>query len=91
MPETPFTVELPDGSTHHCYSPSSVVLKYFSIGQKLPADEFLEKSREALQDASERVRRKFGFSCTAAMASLDEIESFMSPLAPDEIVTITSI
>jgi uncharacterized repeat protein (TIGR04042 family) len=91
MPETPFTVKLPDGSSHQCYSPSSVVLKYFSAGQILTAQDFLEKSREALNDASERVRKKFGFSCTAAMASLDEIEHFMSKLDAKDTVTITHI
>ena len=62
MPETPFTVELPDGSVHSCYSPSSVVKKYFSAGEAMPAPEFLEKATESLSDASRRVQQQLGFT-----------------------------
>jgi uncharacterized repeat protein (TIGR04042 family) len=91
MPETPFTVTLPDGSFHSCYSPSSVVKRYFSLGQVLPAAEFLKLSRSALTEASERVRAKFGYSCTAAAASLAEIEAWAGALSPDTPITISHI
>lgn len=80
MPETPFTVQLPDGSFQYCYSPSSVVKKHFATGDVLTATEFLESSRLALTEASERVRAKFGFSCTAASASLADIERWAGSL-----------
>ncbi len=91
MPETPFTVTLPDGSFHACYSPSSVVKQYFTQGQTLPAEEFLELSRTALTEASERVRAKFGFACTAAFASLADIERWAGALPPDTPLTIAHI
>jgi uncharacterized repeat protein (TIGR04042 family) len=91
MPESPFTVELPDGSFRPCYSPSSVVKDYFTLGQVLLASEFLELSREALTEASARVKAKFGFSCTAAAASLQDIESWAGALPPETLLTISHI
>lgn len=91
MPVTTFTVRLPDGSLRNCYSPSSVVTRYFHPGQTLPASEFLELSREALEEASERVRAKFGFSCSAAADSIREIEHWAGPLPPDAPLEVTQI
>ena len=91
MPETPFTVELPDGSIRACYSPSSIVKNYFSVGQRLPAAEFAALSRTALTEASERVRAKFGYACTAASASLHDIESWTGELEPDATLTVIHI
>ena len=62
MPESPFIVELPDGSIRHCYSPSSVVKKFFTTGDVLSAPEFLEKATEALNEASRRVQQQLGFT-----------------------------
>ncbi len=91
MPETTFTAELPDGTFQPCYSPSSVVKNYFKPGQVVPASEFIELSRTALTEASERVRQKFGFSCTAASASLRDIERWAGALPPDTPITILHI
>ena len=74
MPAVFFTVRLPDGTTKDCYSPSSVVRRYFTAGEELTAAEFVARSRQALTEASERVRAKFGFACTSAAAQLAEIE-----------------
>lgn len=91
MPETTFTAELPDGTFQPCYSPSSVVKNYFRPGQVVPASEFIELSRTALNEASERVRQKFGFSCTATSASLSDIERWAGALPPDTPLTILHI
>lgn len=91
MPEIHFTIQLPDGVRKTCYSPSSVVLKHFHPNQELTVMEFLHESRTALTEASERVRRKFGFACTAAAAQLEEIESFTATQPPGGIVRIISV
>lgn len=91
MPETTFTAELPDGTFQPCYSPSSVVKNYFTPGQEIPAEEFIRLSRAALQEASERVRQKFGFSCTAASASLADIERWAGALPPETPLVISHI
>jgi uncharacterized repeat protein (TIGR04042 family) len=91
MPETTFTAELPDGSFQPCYSPSSVVKNYFTPGQVVTAEEFIALSRTALTEASERVRRKYGFSCTAASASLADIERWAGALPPNTPLTILHV
>ena len=91
MPETPFTVLLPDGSLRHCYSPSSVVREFFKAGETISAADFIDSSRAALTEASERVRRKFGFACTAAASSLSQIEEWAGELPPDAPLVIQRI
>ena len=73
MPEMIFKVRWPDGSDSTCYSPSLIVQDYLV---ELPLADFLARTREALEIASERVRAKYGFACSRAMdqwAEIDEI------------------
>lgn len=91
MPEVHFTIQLPDGVRKTCYSPSSVVLKHFRSGEEMTVSDFLIRSRLSLSEASERVRKKFGFGCSAATAQLEEIEDFSAPYPRDGIVRIISI
>lgn len=74
MPETFWTVRWPDGAEERLYSPSSVVAELFSPGTTYPMSEFLHRARIAMERASARVERKYGFVCTSAMAQLDRIE-----------------
>ena len=91
MPEVLFTIKLPDGVTKECYSPSSVVRNYFAEGEEMPVSEFLARSRQALAEASERVRAKFGFSCSSAANQLEEIELLTRNYSPDGIVRILHV
>lgn len=74
MPVMHFQVRWPDQSEHWCYSPSVVVQDFLAVGQTYPMDEFLARTREALNIASERVRAKYGFACSQALDQLAEIE-----------------
>lgn len=74
MPEVVFRVRWPDDSVHRCYSPSTVVEEIFSAGRSYPVAEFVALSRKALTQASERVRRSYGFGCAQAAAQLAGIE-----------------
>ena len=74
MPVMHFHVRWPDASETRCYSPSLVVRDYLTPGHHYRLDEFLERTREALGIASERVRAKYGFACSQAMDQLAEIE-----------------
>jgi len=74
LPEMHWTLRWPDGSEERCYSPSSVITELFTPGQSYPMPEFLQRARIAMERASNRVRRKYGFACTSAMAQLDRIE-----------------
>ncbi len=74
MPVMHFRIEWPDGQEANCYSPSQVISDFFMPGQTYPLSDFVERSREALGIASERVRQKYGFACSAAMDQLARIE-----------------
>ncbi|MEO1801737.1 MAG: MSMEG_0570 family nitrogen starvation response protein, partial [Cyanobacteria bacterium J06629_2] len=64
-----------DGTQQSCYSPSLVVKKYFIPGDTYPLAEFVEKSRTALNIASDRVKQAYGFPCSRALGQLKQIES----------------
>ncbi|MDT0305925.1 MSMEG_0570 family nitrogen starvation response protein [Streptomyces sp. DSM 44917] len=75
MPEMYVRVRWPDGTVQRCYSPSTVVRDFFEPGAGYPLDDFVERSRQALGIASDRVRARFGYACTATAAQLAEIEA----------------
>ena len=75
MPETYFQIQWSDGSQSVCYSPSSVVKKYFMPNTDYDLDDFVTRSRTALNIASDRVAAKYGFPCNKAMGQLAEIEA----------------
>lgn len=75
MPATPFRIRWPDQSEEVCYSPSSVVTGHFDAGAAYPLAEFRRRARAALTQASERVRTKYGYACSAAMDQLHGIET----------------
>lgn len=75
MPEMRFQIRWPDGSEASCYSPSLVVKKYLTVGETYTLNDFLERSRTALNIASDRVQAKFGFPCGLAMGQIREIET----------------
>ena len=91
MPQIVFTIQLPDGLTKECYSPSTVVRKHFCQGEEMSVAEFLIRSRKAFPAASERVRAKFGFACSSAAAQLADIEEWTHVYASDATVRILHI
>lgn len=93
LPEMYFRVRWPDGEVQRCYSPSTVVEDYFTPGTSYPLPDFLERSRTALNIASERVREKYGFLCTAAAGQLGEIEAAAARYAavPGAAVTVEAL
>jgi uncharacterized repeat protein (TIGR04042 family) len=75
MPEIRFQVRWPDGVEESCYSPSLVVKEYFAVGSEYDLDDFVMRSRQALQTASDRVKAKYGFPCSLALGQLQKIET----------------
>jgi uncharacterized repeat protein (TIGR04042 family) len=69
-----FRIQWPDGDEANCYSPSQIVSEFFTPGHAYSLDDFVNRSRDALNIASERVRQKYGFACSAAMDQLAQIE-----------------
>jgi uncharacterized repeat protein (TIGR04042 family) len=75
MPEIRFQIQWPDGFQETCYSPSLVVKDYFLPNQDYKLEEFVDRSRTALQIASDRVQAKYGMPCGLALGQLQEIEA----------------
>jgi uncharacterized repeat protein (TIGR04042 family) len=75
MPEMRFVIRWPDGRRESCYSPSLVVRDFLREGESYPVPDFLKRSREALQIASERVKAKYGHACSLAVGQLARIEA----------------
>jgi uncharacterized repeat protein (TIGR04042 family) len=90
MPEVIFTIQLPDGTVKECYSPSTIVCRYFKSGDEMSVADFLHRSREALGAASERVRAKFGFSCSSAAEQMAKIEQWTSAQPEEGVVRVLS-
>ena len=92
MPEMRFTITWPDGVAETCYSPSTVIKEYFVPGASYPLQEFLDLSRTALTQASERVRARYGMPCSLALGQLARIEAAGRGFAdrPGACVAVTS-
>ena len=90
MPEMHFHVRWPDGRQEACYSPSLVVKDFLTPGESYALDDFVAKTRTALNIASERVRAKYGFACSSAMDQLARIEAAAKRQEPGGRVTIES-
>jgi uncharacterized repeat protein (TIGR04042 family) len=75
MPEMHFKIQWPDGSEETCYSPSLIIKKYFEPNQDYPLGDFVERSRTALNIASDRVKAKYGKPCGLAIGQLATIEA----------------
>ncbi len=78
MPEMTVTVRWPDGRVADCYSPSLVMHDHLEPGATYRVDDFTRRSATALAEASERVRARYGFTCSASAASLDRIRATAS-------------
>lgn len=88
MPEIHFRIRLPDARELRCYSPSLVVEDYLLAGQSYALDDFMARCREALSIASERVRAKYGFACSAAMDQLSRLEAEAGHFRTDPAATV---
>ena len=74
MPERHFEVRWPDGYHERCYSPSSTIENYLTVGEEYSLAQFLDLTDQALHEASERVRQKYGYACSSAMDQLSKIQ-----------------
>ena len=91
MPVTYVHIEWPDHTIDQVYSPSRVIRKYFKPGEDLSIAMFSATCTKALNEASERVRQKFGMTCTAAMAESHRINTLCDAYDNSKKVKIVSI
>jgi uncharacterized repeat protein (TIGR04042 family) len=90
MPEMHFIVQWPAGDQMRCYSPSLIVREYLQVGGRYPVEEFVARSRTMLNIASERVKAKYGYICTAALDQLAEIEA-RAAAQPPSVAFVTVV
>ena len=91
MPEMTFDVQWPDGRVQRCYSPSLVMHDYLNTGSDYTVADFLDRSSTALHEASERVRAKFGFACTSAAWTKEEIVSAATQFPSDATIRVVAM
>jgi uncharacterized repeat protein (TIGR04042 family) len=86
-----FDVQWPDGRVQRCYSPSLVMHDYLSTGTDYTVADFLYRSSHALHAASERVRAKFGFACSSAAWTEEEITSTATEFPSNATIRIVGM
>ncbi|WP_433633710.1 MSMEG_0570 family nitrogen starvation response protein [Nocardia sp. CA-120079] len=91
MPEMTFVIEWPNGTSQSCYSPSLVMHDHLEAGKTYPIAEFLARTRTALNEASERVRAKFGYYCSSAADQLTAIERTAAQFEQCEFIRVVSM
>lgn len=91
MPEMTFTVRWPDGRIEECYSPSLVVHDHLSAGTTYTVHDFVVRSTRALEIASARVKEKFGFACTSAMATHDQLRASAASFRGEDLVQVLAL
>ena len=65
-----------------------MIKDYFSEGQAYTVADFLERSRTALQIASDRVKAKYGRPCSLALGQLSSIETTVARFERDPAATV---
>ena len=88
MPEVHLVLEWPDGSISEIYSPSTVILKRLRPGQNLAVADLKVEGIAALEEASERVRARYGFACTRTDEERLKLERMASRFDDAERVQI---
>lgn len=91
MPEMTFDVQWPDGRVQRCYSPSLVMHDYLTAGSNYTVADFLDRSTTALHEASERVRAKFGFACSSAAWTNQEISTAAAEFPSDATIRVVEM
>ena len=81
MPEVHFEVRWPDGQQRTYYSPSTAIHAHLAAGESYALPDFLERARTALHAASERVRAKYGYTCSSALDTLSQLEQTAADFA----------
>lgn len=86
-----FTVRWPDGRVEDCYSPSLVMWDHLEVGAEYPVAEFAARAGTALTEAGERVRARYGFLCTSALAQAADIRTRAAGLDPEAPVQVLAM
>jgi uncharacterized repeat protein (TIGR04042 family) len=91
MPEMTVTVRWPDGRVEEHYSPSLVMHDHLRPGVTYTIKDFTWRAQAALDEASERVRARYGFYCTSAAASAERIRELAAAYPPGATVEVLAM
>lgn len=91
MPEMTFEVRWPDGVAQQCYSPSLVMHDYLTPDTDYTVSDFVERCERALTEAGARVRVKYGFACTSAMATVEQIRHAAARYPADALLHVIAM
>ena len=91
MPEMTVTVRWPDGRVEQHYSPSLVMHDHLRPGASYPIEDFTGRAQAALDEASERVRAKYGVYCTGAAESAHRIRELAAAYPPGAAVEVLAM
>ncbi len=80
MSELYMQIEWPDHQKDQVYSPSSIIAQFFKKGESLPLSIFENKVVEALHQASNKFRAKFGYESTSALGEIERIRFMVSTM-----------
>jgi len=89
MPEVSLMLEWPDGQATEMYSPSTVVLDYLKPGDEISIAKLGKVGFEALYQASERVRSRYGFACTRVDEEKAKLRRLLDKYATTDTVKVT--
>lgn len=85
MPAVHFKVLWPDGELIQYYSPSTIIRSHLDTDIRYSQQRFAESAFNALNEASERVREKYGFACSAAADEAKKIKLKLNQLAENQV------
>ena len=91
MPAMHFVVCWPDGSKETCYSPSTAIEKYLLVNHPYALNEFVQVTTRELDEASERVKAKFGYYCSSAQDQSAAIVQKAAQFSTEQRVTVEKI
>lgn len=80
MSELYMQIEWPDKRVDQVHSPSSIIKDFFKNGESLPLPVFENKVVEALHQASNKFRAKFGFESISALSEIERIRFMVSTM-----------
>jgi uncharacterized repeat protein (TIGR04042 family) len=93
MPERHFDIQWPNGDQQSCYSPSSIISEYLIAEQTYALKDFIYQAELGLNEASERVRSKYGYACSSAMDQLNQLKKAATKFeqSPKSLVIVKRI
>jgi len=91
MPEVVLQLCWPDGDASSFYSPSTVIYDFFKPGDTLSIAELEQKAFAALEEASERVRARYGFACTRTNEEAGKLRRKIAKYSASEKVRISAL